>query len=467
MKRRGLMIAVVTLIAVVGGLGLWNMSQSARAAAEEAEGLIEQAEEVVARSRRENLLALAEAEFGTAETAIARAGALLDADAVAAIGAGREALDLAAAARAAALERVPVARAAILEALHHKVLHRAADEVSWRDAERGMSLFDHDRVATKARSEAQISFQKGTVLRLEENSVLVIERLVESKLESSLQMTLSVPEGGIRSTLARVGDRDIRLEINLPRADVVIDTATLEDGRVEIGTRVHDDDTNRVAVYEGSAEVVSKDGERVVLERNQFAEVAIDGSLGAPQELPSATITLLPGRDATVYVSSQRPDVTFKWKSGGVCAGYRLELARDAGFMDKVLDERLRRSRYRFDKLEKGVYLWRMSCLDDKGTGGAYSEVTRFEVVLDDEAPRLSVLAPENNAVVDTDSVEARCESENGAAVFINGEEAASASKGQFGRMVALNPGVNTLVFEAIDEAGNVMYHSRLITRRR
>ena len=54
---------------------------------------------------------------------------------------------------------------------------------------------------------------------------------------------------------------------------------------------------------------------------------------------------------------------------------------------------------------------------------------------------------------------------QSGASVFINGEEARG-QNGEFTRMVALNPGLNTLVFEAVDAAGNVIYNSLLVTRR-
>jgi len=85
--------------------------------------------------------------------------------------------------------------------------------------------------------------------------------------------------------------------------------------------------------------------------------------------------------------------------------------------------------------------------------------------VMDNDAPRLTVLEPRPNQSIAAPSIEARCRTEEDASVFINGQEAEVSGAGVFMRRVALKPGLNTLVFEAVDAAGNVIYNSLLVTR--
>ena len=81
-------------------------------------------------------------------------------------------------------------------------------------------------------------------------------------------------------------------------------------------------------------------------------------------------------------------------------------------------------------------------------------------------AQALTVLEPRANSLVSATTVLARCRTENGASVFINGVAAEAGSGGEFSRKVELAPGLNTLVFEAVDLAGNVIYNSLLVTRK-
>lgn len=468
-RKRALVLFGVGVGIVATVLVVRERRERERAETAGIRAVLDDAISVMAAAASENLKPLAPQEFLAAEAEIGRATGLLAArDLGPALGSAEQGLALATAARELALERVPVARAAQLHSITNKVLYRAADGVAWSDAQRGMNLFDRDRISTQERSEAMVRFDSTNQMRIEENSVLVLERMVENRAQSAVTMTFSVPQGGVRPVLTRdSNNKDIRLEINMPQAGIVVDTAGTSDGQVEVGARVYADNTNRVAVYRGTAEVVGRSGERQTVGPNQFTEVSSDGAVSAPAPLPTAAITLLPGRDATVYVSQQRPEVNFKWKANGTCASFRIELASDETFVDKVVDEVLKESRFRYAQLRPGRYFWRMSCRDAKGTEGASSEVTRFEVVRDDQAPRLAVLAPAENAVIDGDKVEARCSTEPLTAVFINGEEAVVGGENQYVRQVALSLGVNTVVFEAVDAAGNVMYHSRLVTRRR
>lgn len=467
LTRRRIFIAGAMLVA--GAVAWVAVENRARNDADSArtEELLDEAHRILAASRGENLIVLATAEFAAAESQLSEATVVLGAGRSGiALPLARVGLELTQGAREVAIGRLPVARAAVVRGVRNKVLYRAADAVAWGEAKVDMNLFDSDRIATKARSEAIVAFDEDNEMRVEANSVLVVESLAQSKTEQTLSMTLSLPEGGFRSRIARSDNHNVKLRINLPSADILVDTARIGGGEADIAAHVEPGAADRVAVYSGEAEVVAPSGERLTLRSNEFTEVAPDGSLTEVRALPSAAIILLPGRDATVYVSEQRPEVTFKWKRVDECAAYRLELARDADFLDELLDERITRGRFTYGNLEPGSYLWRMSCLDDAGLQGHYSDVTHFEVVEDNDAPQLDVLSPAVNAVVDGAQLEARCKTEPGVSVFINGEEAKADGR-EFARVVTLAQGVNTLVFEAIDEAGNVMYNSRLVTRTR
>ena len=79
----------------------------------------------------------------------------------------------------------------------------------------------------------------------------------------------------------------------------------------------------------------------------------------------------------------------------------------------------------------------------------------------DVEPPALRVVFPTLPVLDDRVLVEGTAES--GAVVFIGDTEVRTAVSGEFAHEVSLERGVNVVVVEAVDAAGNVTYRSKLV----
>jgi hypothetical protein len=122
------------------------------------------------------------------------------------------------------------------------------------------------------------------------------------------------------------------------------------------------------------------------------AVVAIHGIAASGLEGIDARhrIRILPGppaplalrvADANGQVAMPRP--AFAWAEVEGAADYRMQIARDAGFADPVVDSHpLRKTRLRPQRdLAPGVYHWRVGARDAAGNTGPYSSAERFEVI--------------------------------------------------------------------------------------
>jgi len=427
--------------------------------------LVAEAQAVVDDARKGKLVPLASEAFALAEGDIARARELL------ARGSGRAALPVAAtalseaqAALAKARGQVSVAQSATLAALRNEVLYRPAAGLAWSDAVKGMDLYDNDRVQTKQSAEALVRFEAGNEMRVDENSVVVVQRPVENRLDQEINMEMAVSEGKVRSVVTRDGGRDVRLSLRLPNGRIDVDTAKVPGGEAEVGTEVMHDASVRVAVYRGQARLTTDAGENLVIDRDQYTEMSPQGKLAQLKQLPHVATALAPDDGRIVLVNPNRPGVTFLWQNQGTCVGSRLEVADEPGFANKILDETTPATRVTAKDLKDGSYAWRVSCIEASGMQGPYSETRRFTLARDGEAPSIIVVSPLPRSVVASEKLDVRCRSEDGASVFINGEPARADGRGEFVRSVTLVPGLNRIEIEALDPAGNATHLTSYVT---
>jgi hypothetical protein len=158
--------------------------------------------------------------------------------------------------------------------------------------------------------------------------------------------------------------------------------------------------------------------------------------------------------------------IQFDWAAAAAARRYRIQVARDALFRERVLDEFTPRRDFVFGNLHAGDYFWRVSPVSQDGVEGAASEARPLHVVRDREPPELAVLAPQTKSVVRAGRVLVRGRSENGARVFVNGKAVALAGDGEFSYLTPLKEGANVIVIEAVDAAGNTAYRTRIVNRK-
>ena len=160
---------------------------------------------------------------------------------------------------------------------------------------------------------------------------------------------------------------------------------------------------------------------------------------------------------------SAPPAIRFDWDAEEHTTGYRFSIASDRDFHNVVHDERISDSEFTHGNLREGRYYWRVASLIDEAEG-APSPPRRLDTKLDSEPPALDVAFPQH--VVQTERITLRGTTEPGTRVFIREWSDTVDDSGKFEHELSLAPGVNLVVVEAMDDAGNFAYRSEIVNAR-
>jgi hypothetical protein len=248
----------------------------------------------------------------------------------------------------------------------------------------------------------------------------------------------------------------MRLELVTPGVTSFIPSA--DGGRADFKLVTADDESTTLSVFSGSAEIEAA-GQRVHVPANHAVRVAPDF---APQlmALPSVPDLQSPGEGALYVYRTVPPDVTFEWAGSGDVDSYRLSIARDPEFNDVVHEATLDQPRFAHGNLTAGRYYWRVTGRGGEVDGLA-SQPRELRVERDLEPPRLDVRWPPE--VFDGASFVISGATDPGSEVFVSNESVPVSESGVFEYALALRQGLNLLVVEAYDEAGNATYLSQLV----
>ena len=254
------------------------------------------------------------------------------------------------------------------------VKKKPAKAPEWKPAEAGDDLFRLDEVNTLQGAGAEVTFQDGTSLQLDENALIVIYGRAQTpaQLEKSGEVEIVQGEAGLKLSALR-GEP---LAVQTPAGRV---TARSKDLRVGVDAQK----MSRVAIYQGSAEVKAE-GAQVHVPDGFGTRVAQGEKPEKPRPLPDApawTTPLL--RDLRISLGGAGATLALEWSSVERGARYRVQLARDEAFNDRLLDATLDAARPRRAEaraLPPGNYFARVSAIDDQGLRGKSSLVREVQV---------------------------------------------------------------------------------------
>lgn len=353
----------------------------------------------------------------------------------------------------------PLGVAARLTAMRNQVKSRRASEIAWGKATDGMDLRDRDAIQTLDRSNATITFDDRNYLDMGQNSLVIIQRLEDDPALKERRSFLVMVEGDLRGRIAGSGDSAVRIEVATPSAVTRIQRAPESAGELKFKISVHPDRSSTIAVYEGSAEVVAQ-GQTVRVDANQSTVVKMDEAPASPETLPALPVLGAPADGSRVYYRDLPPRIQFAWSALPGAKSYHFVLARDAAFRSIVDEDFPAPARLSHGNLRTGTYYWRVSGLD--GTReGAFSRPRDFEVTQDREPPLLEVRLPPATTQEDRFRLEGR--TEPGVRVLVGGEGVPTNEAGEFEYEMKFRPGINLVVVQAVDAAGNVSFRSQMV----
>lgn len=349
--------------------------------------------------------------------------------------------------------------AATLLRVRNSVKSKKAAAIAWRPAKSGMLLHNLDAVQTLDDSSVIIRFDAENFIDLGDNSLIVIRRMERDLLFREKRSFMVIVDGELRGRIGGGDDSGVYLEVATPNAVARLKSNPGDSAGIEFKIDVQGDAASTFTIYSGEGEIEAQ-GETVILNNNQLTRV--EGALAPsqPVTLPGPASLLTPGHKSRFPYRSLPPRVKLSWKPQPGIDEYHLQLATDAEFTEILIDKKLQRTEFRHGNLREGDYFWKVSSLNYAGEG-AFGPIRQFSLRQDQSPPELEVKFPPETVLQPRADIIGSTEPE--AHIYISGVAIDLSPDGTFRHSLPLQRGLNVVVVEAVDPAGNISYRSQLI----
>ncbi|WP_413291015.1 FecR domain-containing protein [Bdellovibrio sp. HCB337] len=227
----------------------------------------------------------------------------------------------------------------------------------WLPGNKKDQVFNKDSIFTGDGSEAQIQLSDGSVIQIQENS------LVNLNLKNG-QMELDLRFGQFTGN----GNSPIRIKTGSEEYTIQGKDAKFEINRSQTGDL-------DVKVLSGDAEITGKNGKQK-LQSNEALQITKKGIEKGQVE---AKVRLITKNDIYMYRAADKLPLAFEWEGRGPIGQYEIEIAKTEDFK-KVLALRTTAEQKISvkDSLKEGPYFWRVKGLDSRRKHLATSTSQKF-----------------------------------------------------------------------------------------
>lgn len=155
----------------------------------------------------------------------------------------------------------------------------------WAPAMLRMSLTSGDRIATEEGSEVEIKLDDGSVLKMKDKSLLVIERMDRQKKPLITVTRLQALSGKILGCIRKLSSKESKFEINTPTAVAGI--------RGTVFAVFVEGDSTELDVVQGQVAVSGQVGREVLVGEKQSTVVAKGDSARSPFPMAAAKLAFI------------------------------------------------------------------------------------------------------------------------------------------------------------------------------
>lgn len=247
---------------------------------------------------------------------------------------------------------------------------RAVRTLGWRSLGPGAVVREDDSLFVPPGAEARLTFTDGTVLELDEKSLVVIE----------------ARRAGARRVAVRQGSvlgRTAQGALELAARDGLARVPTDAEARLDLTSG-----SAQVSVFKGTASVGSAAlaaGQRASLENERLVPLA-----------PWPVQLAAPEMGFRRFFHGTPPPLELTWT--GAAAGDRIQVARDKGFAFVLDEASAAEGSLPFGRAEAGVFWWRV--VDEQGS--PRSEARRFSLL--EDVPPVQLTPAEGEVALSTES---------------------------------------------------------------
>ena len=224
-------------------------------------------------------------------------------------------------------------------------------------ARTGQVIAEGARLSTSGSSFVTLGLANGSRISLPSNSDVKIRLLRTYALGGSLDYDFDILRGGTRSKVVPHKSKNDRYRVRTPKAVSAVRGTDFQ--------ARYDADTGRdfAEVIEGKLNVAAAGGDISELPAGQGLAMAQDGAITRESLLAEPQL-VEPGK------MQVNPVVSFSANPATGEAGYRVTLAKDAGFVDQIADIVLAGKKANFSDIDNGNYFVRARAVSAAGIQG-------------------------------------------------------------------------------------------------
>jgi hypothetical protein len=350
----------------------------------------------------------------------------------------------------------PVSPIATLSVLHASVHSRSAGSIAWSAARSGLGLQAGDGIQTGAAGSAELNFEHGTV-RIEKNSLVILGGGMDvGDLLARSPRALTFVRGELLARLEK--DASGPMTVMLPRGMAKLHPVPAS-GPADFRITAGPDRSSSVTVLSGSLALESN-GRVVNVGPRQYSRIGESGAPSDPLPVPGSPVVLAPENGARFSYLDLPPLVPFRWRSAAGRGEYRLRVTGAPRFRTEIVSQVTADSFLNWGRFAPGVYEWQVSRVVN-GVEGVPSPSRRL--VIEQPGGPVALTVEPLPKRVPGHWLQVRGKVRSGASVYVMGHPASVGPDGAFDLKIQLSPGVNVVLVEAVDGAGNSTYSSQVV----
>ena len=270
-----------------------------------------------------------------------------------------------------------------ISASSNDVRRKNIENFSWMPAGKTDQVFENDSIFTGDNSEAQITLQDGSILKIEPNSLITLN-LNNGEMSLDLRYGNLIGELNEGSSLkVTSGQEEFKLEGKK-------DSASNERPKIKVKRATKG--VVDLKLLSGAAQIANKAEPPKPLVKEQ--SVAVTATKIAP--VVRHEITLLTNNNISFLRHTPTSPLKFNWDSTGKVLEYQLDISSDPSFENSTKTYRTKNKSFDIiEELDLGRHYWRVSTLDEGGINSS-SETRNFNLVT---LPVPEIVLPANDAV--------------------------------------------------------------------
>jgi hypothetical protein len=303
---------------------------------------------------------------------------------------------------------------------------------TWKKLHTHDALMEKDKVRTLKNSFADIIFKDESHIFLDENSMMLIKKMRENRLNSRKSSSVVLVKGDLQALLLSASSKDFSLKIPEVKTDIKSNSFWM---------RREENKDVKISNYNGSIEIASA-GKAVTIKKNEGVKVKYKSQPSQPVRLldPPKNLTVRKGKNGYVLF----------WDKVNGAKYYQLQVSGDRLFQKQIVAvKKTGKNKTAVSNLSEGIYFWRVRSFSKDDLPGNYSYPAQLIYRKNTSRPFLAF-----NKKINGDSLELEIETQAGNTVSVNGIKTATAEKKLTVLTVPLTEGKNEIYIEVTSPYG-------------